>query len=103
MTATVEGITTDRDLAYAVGTVAAAWGDTDYWTDEAGNTIGLMRHTTHGGQTLGLHVDENIVSWGLWQYDAYGFTVVDDGLSHLTDETIARLANRWQASKRLAH
>lgn len=101
MTTTVEGITTDRDLAYAVGTAADAWGDTDYWTDETGNVIGLMRGTTHGGQALGLYVDENFVSWGLWQYDADGCTVADDGLSYLTDETIARLANRWQASKRL--
>ena len=101
MTATVEGITTDTELAYAVGTAAAAWDDTDYWTDEAGKTIGLMRRTTHGGQALGLHVDEDVVSWGLWQYDADGFLVADDGLSYLTDETIARLANKWQASKRL--
>lgn len=103
MTATVEGITTDRDLAYAVGTAAAAWGDTDYWTDETGKTIGLKRHTAHGGQALGLHVDEDVVSWGLWQYDADGFAVADDGLSYLTDETIASLANKWQAYKRLAH
>lgn len=101
MTATIEGITTDKDLAYAVGTAAAAWGDTDYWTNETGKTIGLKRSTAHGGQALGLYVDENIVSWGLWQYDADGFLVVDDGLSYLTDETIARPANRWQASKRL--
>lgn len=101
MTATVEGITTDRDLAYAVGTAAATWGDTDYWTDETGETIGLMRSTTDGGQALGLHMDEDVISWGLWQYDADGFAVADDGLSYLTDETIARLANRWQASKRL--
>lgn len=101
MTATVEGITTDRDLAYAVGTAAAAWGDTDYWTDEADNVIGLKRGTTHGGQALGLYVDEDVVSWGLWQYDADGCTIADDGLSYLTDETIARLANQWQASKRL--
>lgn len=101
MTATVEGITTDTELAYAVGTAAAAWGDTDYWTDETGETVGLIRRTAHGGQALGLHMDENIVSWGLWQYDADEFLVDDDGLSYLTDETIARLANRWQASKRL--
>lgn len=101
MTATVEGITTDRDLAYAVGTVAAAWDDTDYWVDETGETIGLMRGTTHGGQALGLYVDEDVISWGLWQYDADGVVIADDGLSYLTDETIARLANKWQASKRL--
>lgn len=103
MTATVEGITTDKDLAYAVGTAAAAWGDTDYWTDETGDVIGLKRDTAHGGQALGLYVDEDVVSWGLWQYDANRFFVADDGLSYLTDETIACLANRWQASKRLAH
>lgn len=101
MTATVEGITTDTELAYAVGTAAAAWGDTNYWTDETGETIGLKRRTTNGGQALGLHMDEDIVSWGLWQYDDDGFTVADDGLSYLTDETIAHLANLWQASKRL--
>lgn len=101
MTTTIENITTDRDLAYAVGTAAAAWGDTDYWEDEAGNVIGLMRRTTHGGQALGLYVDEDVVSWGLWQYDADGCALADDGLSHLTDETIAHLANKWQASKRL--
>lgn len=101
MTTTVEDITTDRDLAYAVGTAAAAWGNTDYWTDETGNVIGLKRSTAHGGQALGLHMDEDIVSWGIWQYDADGFSVADDGLSYLTDETIARLANRWQASKQL--
>lgn len=101
MTTTVEGIATDRDLAYAVGTAAAAWSDTDYWTDETGNVIGLKRGTTHGGQALGLYLDEDIISWGLWQYDADGATVADDGLSYLTDETIARLANKWQASKRL--
>lgn len=101
MTTIVEGITTDTELAYAVGTAAAAWDDTDYWTDETGNVIGLKRSATHGGQALGLHMDEDIVSWGLWQYDADGFSVVDDGLSYLTDETTARLANRWQASKRL--
>lgn len=98
---TTENITTDRDLAYAVGTAAAAWDDTDYWVDETGETIGLKRGTTHGGQALGLHMDENVVSWGLWQYDADGCSIADDGLSCLTDETIARLANRWQASKRL--
>ena len=103
MTTTAENITTDTELAYAVGTAAAAWGDTDYWVDETGETIGLMRGTTHGGQALGLHVDEDVVSWGLWQYDADGAYVADDGLSYLTDETIARLANKWQASKRLAH
>lgn len=101
MTATVEGITTDAELAYAVGTAAAAWGDTDYWTDETGNVIGLKRSTAHGGQALGLYVDEDVVSWGLWQYDVDRFGIADDGLSYLTDETIARLANLWQASKRL--
>lgn len=68
MTATVENITTDTELAYAVGTAADAWGDTDYWVDETGNVIGLKRSTTDGGQTLGLYMDEDIVSWGLWQY-----------------------------------
>lgn len=101
MTTTVEGITTDKDLAYAVGTAANAWDDTDYWTDETGETIGLKRGTTHGGQALGLHMDEDVVSWGLWQYDADGALLIDDGLSYLTNETIARLANKWQASKRL--
>nr|BDD43922.1 hypothetical protein 12 [Candidatus Tectomicrobia bacterium] len=95
MTATVESITTDKDLAYTVGTAAAAWNDTDYWTDEAGNVIGLKRSTTHGGQALGLHMDENVISWGLWQYDADGFTIVHEGLSALTDETIAYLADWW--------
>ena len=102
MTTTVESITTDRDLAYVVGTAAAAWDDTDYWTDEVGETIGLKRSTTHGGQALGLHVCDDVVSRGLWQYDADGFSVADDGLSYLTDETIARLANKWQASKRFS-
>ena len=102
MTTTVEGITTDKDLAYVVGTAAAAWGDTDYWTDETGNIIGLTRDTTHGVQALELYLDEDIVSWRFYQYDADGSAVADDGLSYLTDETIARLANRWQASKRLA-
>lgn len=101
MTATAENIITDKDLAYAIGTAANAWSDTDYWVDKTGNVIGLMRGTTHGGQTLGLYVNEDVVSWGLWQYDADGFAVADDGLSYLTDETIARLANKWQASKRL--
>lgn len=101
MTATVESITTDRDLAYAVGTAADAWGDTDYWTDDTGNVIGLKRSTAYGGQALGLYVDDDIVSWGLWQYDADGFSVAEDGVSYLNDETIARLANKWQASKRL--
>lgn len=103
MTATIENITTDRDLAYAVGTAANAWGDTDYWVDETGEVIGLKRATANGGQALGLYVDEDVVSWGLWQYDADGLSLVDDGLSYLTDETIARLANKWQASKRLTH
>lgn len=102
MTAT-ENITTDKDLAYAVGTAANAWSDTDYWVDETGNVIGLKRDTAHGGQALGLYVDEDVVSWGLWQCDADGFALADDGLSYLTDETIARLANKWQASKRLTH
>lgn len=101
MTTTVESITTDTDIAYAVGTAADAWGDTDYWVDETDETIGLKRSTTHGGQALGLHIDEDIVSWGLWQYDADGFSVAEDGVSYLNDETIARLANKWQASKRL--
>ncbi len=103
MTTTAESITTDTELAYAVGTAANAWGDTDYWVDETGETIGLKRGTIDGGQALGLYMDEDIVSWGLWQYDADGCSIVDDGLSYLTDETIARLADRWQASKRLAH
>lgn len=103
MTATVENITTDTELAYAVGTAANAWSDTDYWTDETGNVIGLKRGTTHDGQALGLYADEDVVSWGLWQYDADGCTIADDGLSYLTDETIARLADLWQASKRLTH
>lgn len=101
MTTTIESITTDKDVAYAVSTAANAWSDTDYWEDETGEIIGLMRRTTNGGQALGLHVCDDIVSWGLWQYDTDGFSVDDDGLSYLTDETIARLANRWQASKRL--
>ena len=42
MTATTN-IATDTDIAYAVGTAANAWGDTDYWTDETGNVIGLDR------------------------------------------------------------
>lgn len=95
MTATVENITTDRDIAYAVGAAADAWGDTDYWVDETGDVIGLMRRTTHAGQALGLHVCDDIVSWGLRQYDADGFTIVHDGLSYLTDETIAYLADWW--------
>lgn len=103
MTATAQNITTDRDIAYAVGTAADAWGDTDYWVDETGETIGLKRSTTHGGQALGLCVDEDVVSWGLWQYDADRFFIAEDGLSYLNDETIARLANLWQASKRMAH
>ena len=103
MTATVENIVTDSELAYAVGTAADAWGDTDYWGDGTGETIGLKRDTTDGGQALGLHVCDDVVSWGLWQYDADGFSVAEDGLSYLNDETIARLANKWQASKRLTH
>ena len=102
MTTTVESVTTDKELAYAVGTAADAWGDTDYWVDETGNVIGLKRATTHGGQALGLHVCEGVVSWGFWQYDADGFSVTDEGLPHLTDETIACLANKWQASKRFS-
>lgn len=95
MTTTVENITTDTDIAYAVGTAANAWSDTDYWVNETGETIGLMRSTTHAGQALGLHVCDDVVSWGLWQYDADGFTIVHYGLSALTDETIAYLAEWW--------
>ncbi len=95
MTTTVENIATDTDIAYAIGTAADAWGDTDYWVDETGETIGLKRATHHGGQALGLHVYDDVVSWGLWQYDADGFTIVHDGLSYLTDETIAYLAEWW--------
>jgi len=40
-------------------------------------------------------VREDVVSWGLWQYDADGFTIVHDGLSALTDETVAYLAEWW--------
>jgi hypothetical protein len=92
---TTENITTDTDIAYAVGTAANAWDDTDYWVDETGETIGLKRSISDGGQTLGLHVCDDVVSWGLWQYDADGFTIVHEGLSALTDETIAYLANWW--------
>lgn len=95
MTATVENIATDKDVAYAVGTAANAWADTDYWVDETGETIGLMRRTTDGGQALGLQLCDDVVSWGLWQYDVDGFTVVHEGLSALTDETIAYLADWW--------
>lgn len=95
MTTTVENIATNRDIAYAVGTAADAGGDTDYWVDETGDVIGLKRATTDGGRALGLHVCEGAVSWGLWQYDADGFTIVHDGLSALTDETIAYLAEWW--------
>lgn len=95
MTATVENITTDANIAYAVGTAANAWGDTDYWVDETGETIGLKRSTTDGGQALGLHVCDDVVSWGLWQYDVDGFTITHEGLSALTDETIAYLAEWW--------
>lgn len=95
MTTTVENITTDRDLAYAVGTAADAWGDTDYWVDETGDVIGLMRGTIHGGQALGLYVCDDVVFWGLWQYDADGVTIVHYGLSALTDETITYLADWW--------
>ena len=92
---TTENITTDTYIAYAVGTAANAWGDTDYWTDETGETIGLKRSTTHGGRALGLHVCDDAVSRGLWQYDADGAILIHDGLSALTDETIAYLANQW--------
>lgn len=95
MTTTAQNITTDKDIAYAVGTAADAWGDTDYWVDETGETIGLMRGATDGGQALGLYVCEDVVSWGLWQYDVDGVTLVHDGLSSLTDETIAYLAEQW--------
>ena len=95
MTTTVENITTDTDIAYAVGTAADAWGDTDYWDDETGEVIGLVRRATDGGQALGLHVCDDVVSWGLWQYDADGFTIVHEGLSALTDETVAYLAEQW--------
>lgn len=95
MTATVENITTDKDVAYAVGTAADAWGDTDYWVDETGEIIGLKRATANGGQTLGLHVCDDVVSWGIWEYDVDGFTIAHEGLSYLTDETIAYLADQW--------
>ena len=95
MTTTVENITTDTDIAYAIGTAAGAWGDTDYWVDETDNVIGLMRGTTHGGQALGLHVREDVVSWGLWHYDVDGVILVHDGLSALTDETITYLTKQW--------
>ena len=91
---TTENITTDKDVAYAVGTAANAWGDTDYWVDETGETIDLKRGTTDDGQTLELHVCENVVSWGLWQYDVDGAPLVHDRLSALTDETIAYLADQ---------
>lgn len=42
MTATVENIATDRDIAYAVGTAADAWSNTDYWVDETGETIAYL-------------------------------------------------------------
>ena len=89
---TTENITTDRDIAYAA---ANAWSDTDYWVDETSETIGLKRSTTHGGQALGLHMCDDVVSWELWQYDADGCAIVHDGLSALTDETIAYLAD-WR-------
>lgn len=95
MTTTVENIATDTDIAYAVGTAANAWSDTDYWVNETGDVIGLKRATPHGGQALGLHVSDDVVSWGLWKYDADGFTIVHDGLSALTGETIAYLAEWW--------
>jgi len=40
-------------------------------------------------------VCDDVVSWGLWQYDVDGFTIVHEGLSALTDETIAYLADWW--------
>lgn len=95
MTTTAENITTDKDIAYAVGTAANAWDDTDYWGDETGETIGLIRRTTDGGQALGLHVCDGIVSWGLWQYDTDGFTIAREVLSALADETITYLADWW--------
>lgn len=95
MTTTAENITTDKDIAYAVGTAANAWDDTDYWGDETGETIGLIRRTTDGGQALGLHVCDGIVSWGLRQYDTDGFTIAREGLSALADETITYLADWW--------
>ena len=98
MTTTVENIATDTDIAYSVGTAANAWGDTDYWTDETGDVIGLMRRTADGGRALGLHVCDDVVSWGLWEYDVDGFTIVHEGLSTLTDETIAHLADWWLES-----
>lgn len=94
MTAT-ENIATDTDIAYAVGTAADAWGDTDYWVDETGNVIGLMRGTTHDGLALGLYMCDDVISWGLWRYDADGVILTHDGLSALTDETITYLANQW--------
>jgi len=42
MTTTIENIATDRGIAYAVGTAAAAWGDTDYWVDETDETIAYL-------------------------------------------------------------
>lgn len=39
---TTENIATDRDIAYAVGTTADAWVDTDYWVDETGETIAYL-------------------------------------------------------------
>lgn len=95
MTTTAQNITTDTDIAYAVGTATNTWGDADYWVDETGKTIGLKRATTDGRQALGLHVCDDIVSWGLWQYDADGVILVHDGLSALTEETIAYLADWW--------
>lgn len=98
MTTTVENITTDRDIAYAVGAAANAWSNTDYWVDETGETIGLKLDTTDGGRALGLHVCDDVVSWGLWQYDADGFDIVHEGLSALTNDTIAYLADWWLAN-----
>ena len=95
MTTTIENITTDTDIAYTVGSAADAWGDTDYWVDETDDVIGLKRATPHGGQALGLHVCDDVVSWGLWQYDANGFDIVHEGFSALTNETIAYLAEWW--------
>ena len=42
MTTTVENITTDTDIAYAVSTTANTWGDTDYWVNETGETIAYL-------------------------------------------------------------
>lgn len=42
MTAIIENIATDTDIAYAVGTAADAWSDTDYWVDETDETIAYL-------------------------------------------------------------